>query len=399
MRRITIKEARPGMIAARSIAGSLPTGEKTPLAAARDTLTIGQLARCHELGIYDLWVSDPGLEFLEDLCVQPTRDHLRLAEGLRDSFLRLSCWVPRTLIKRHATSLEEVARALLRAAAALPFFRGFTEDDMLLAHSCDVAAVATLLGLQLETYLVGQRRRLNGRQAGSVTNLALGALLHDVGELMLPPAQRESRANDFDSETWKQHVAEGYAMVRGRIDPSAAGIVLQHHQRFDGTGFAGLSPNEGKPSEPVHRALCGESIHVYARIVMAADVFCQTLFAGARLPQPMVKTLWQLQQVPLRQAFDPVIHGQLMGLFAPFVEGMVVTLGDGRQAVVTKVDPACACYPEVRVVGDDFQTGGDPGPRDLKLAERHDPQIAVVDGVEVEKFLYGTTRAAPRQAA
>ena len=399
MRRITIKEARPGILAARSLTGTLPTGAKVAIAGTGDALTVAQLVQCHELGIYDLWVTDPGLEFLDEFCVQPTREQSRLAEGLRDSFLRLSCCVPRTLIKRHATTLEEVLHTLLRAVAAVPFFPGFTEDDMLLAHSCDVAAVATLLGLQLETYLVEQRRRLNGRQAGSVANLALGALLHDAGELMLPPGQRESRVTDFESEDWKQHTEEGYAMVRGRIDPSAAGIVLHHHQRFDGTGFAGLSTGEGKPPESVHRALSGEAIHVYPRIVMAADVFCRTHFAGARLPQPIVKTLWLIQQAPLRLAFDPVVHGQLMGMFAPFVEGMVVMLGDGRQAVVTKVDAGYACYPEVRAVSDEFQEGGEAGPRDVKLAERNDLAIAAVDGVAVEKYLYGVKRAAPRQAA
>ena len=211
---------------------------------------------------------------------------------------------------------------------------------------------------------------------------------------MLPAAQRESRLTSCDSEEWKQHTQEGYAIVHGRIDPSAAGIVLQHHQRFDGSGFAGLPAVEGKPTETVHRALSGGAIHVYARIVMAADVFCQTLFAGARLPQPMVKTLWQIQQVPLRQAFDPVVHAGLMKIFAPFVEGMVVMLSDGRQAVVTET--SSGCYPAVRVVGDMGEEAGRE--RTVKLAEREDLWIHAVDGVEVEKYLYGV-RKTPSAAA
>jgi hypothetical protein len=395
MRRITIKEVRPGMMAVRSVAEVLPSGEKRPIAKAGDVLTMEQLLRCHDAGLYDLWVTDPGLEFLDELCTQPTREQLRLAECLRDTFLRLSYGVPRTLIKRHATTLEEVLHTLVRGATAVPCFRGFAEDEALLAHSCEVAAASILLGLQLETYLVEQRKRLNGRQAGSVANLALGALLHDVGELMLPAAQRESRVAHPDTEDWKQHTQEGYAIVHGRIDPSAAGIVLQHHQRFDGSGFAGLPAVEGKLTESVHRALIGSAIHVYARIVMAADVFCQTLFAGARLPQPMVKALWQIQQVPLRQAYDPVVHGGLMKIFAPFVEGMVVMLSDGRQAVVTEI--AGGCYPTVRVVGDMGEESG--GDRIVKLTEREDLWIHAVDGVEVEKYLYGVRKAASAAAA
>jgi response regulator RpfG family c-di-GMP phosphodiesterase len=389
MRRITIKEARPGMMAARSMAAVLPGGEKVALAGAGEMLTMGQLLRCHDAELYDLWVTDPGLEFLDELCAQPTREQMRLAECLRETYLRLSYEVPRTLMKRHTTTLEEVLHTLVRAAPVMPCFRGFTEDEALLAHSCEVAAVSILLGLQLETYLVEQRRRLNGRQAGSVANLALGALLHDVGELMLPATQRESRVTNFDGEDWKLHTEEGYAIVRGRIDPSAAGIVMHHHQRFDGMGFGGAAGTRRGYPEPGHRILAGEAIHVYARIVMAADVFCQMLFAGSRLAQPMVKALWQIQQMPLRQAFDPVVHGCLMGMFAPFVEGMVVMLSDGRQAVVTGAGGGC--YPRVRVVGD---MGAGAGEREINLAEREDLRIDAVDGVEVEKYLYGMRKAA-----
>jgi hypothetical protein len=111
----------------------------------------------------------------------------------------------------------------------------------------------------------------------------------------------------------------------------------------------------------------------------------------------MVKALWQIQQAPLRQAFDPVVHACLMGMFAPFVEGTVVMLSDGRQAVVTSVDPANACYPTVAVVGD---TGEDTtGERTIRLVERESLRIALVDGVEVEKYLCGVPMTAPRAAA
>ena len=395
MRRIIIKEARPGMVAARTLVAT-ENAQRVEVAKAGEVLGVEHLVRLHELGLYDLWVIDPGLEFFDEMCVQPTAGQLRLAEGLRDSFLRLSGWVSRALLKRHSSVLEEVVRGLIRGAPVVPCFGAFAEDEALLAHSCDVAAVSILLGLQLEGYLVEQRRRLDCRHAREVGSLALGALFHDVGEVMLPAQQRESRQACFDSEDWMQHTEEGHALVRGRVDPSAVAVVMHHHQRFDGTGFAGGAAGSGSGADAGHRALAGEGIHVFARIVMAADEFCRTLFAGARLPQPMVMALWKMQQVPLRSAFDPVVHGCLLGMFQPFVAGMVVMLNDQSQALVTGVEGQYPCYPEVRVLqGGEGEAGGVGV---IKLAERSDLRVEVVDGMEVEGYLYGVRKAAPLAA-
>ena len=397
MRRIIIKEARPGMVAARTLSGAGPDAQPVVIAATGQALTMDHLIKSHELGLYDLWVVDPGLEFCDELCAQPTAAQVRLADGLRDSFLRLSTCLSRALFKRYSLVLQEIVQSILRAAPSVPCFNAFTEDEPLLTHSCDVAALSILLGLQLEGYLVEQRRRLNCRQARDVVNLALGALFHDVGELMLPMQQRESRQAYFENDDWKQHATEGYAIVRGHLDPSAAGVVLHHHQRCDGTGFAGAvtvaRPPRSSDSGP--RVLAGENIHVYARIVMAADVFCQTSFAGARLPQPMVKTLWQLQQLPLRRAMDPTVLQCLLTMFQPFVEGSVVGLNDQRQAIVIKVDPQLPCYPQVQVLSPS-EAGEETH---LNLCETAEYRVEVIDGMVIEPFLYGVRKAAPLQAA
>jgi hypothetical protein len=127
---------------------------------------------------------------------------------------------------------------------------------------------------------------------------------------------------------------------------------------------------------------------------MAADEFCRVLFAGARLPQPLVKALWQLQQMPVTQAFDPVVLGSLLGLFVPFAEGMVVMLNDSRQALVVGTDGGSACQPKVRVLrseaGEAVET--------IDLARSEEVRIEVVDGTVVEGYLYGGRVVAPLAA-
>src|SRR5689334_13600354 len=89
MRRIVIKEARPGMVASRTLAHPAPGNP--PLLTPGTVLTVQLLAQLHELGIYDLWVSDPGLEFFVDLSAgQPQAAQRRMADGLHSAVLRLA---------------------------------------------------------------------------------------------------------------------------------------------------------------------------------------------------------------------------------------------------------------------------------------------------------------------
>ncbi len=420
MRRIIVKEARPGMIAARSLPH--PEQPGTAIVAGDETITIRHILKFHELGVYDLWVNDPGLEFLDDLCCsQPTRSQQNLAEALRESFLGWAAHVPAAFTRRHAIQIQELAEGILRTAPVIPCLRAFADDQALLAHSCDVAVLACYLGIGLENHLIEQRRRLNCRQARDLLNLAVGALFHDVGELMLPPGQRESRlaasacagAVDADADAWKQHTAEGFAIVRGRLDPSASVILAQHHQHFDGSGFAAAPGEESSLPGGVAGALSGQAIHVHARIVMASDVFCQFLFGDpssgpGRVPQPMVRALWQIQQPAVRKWFDPAVHQAITGLLWPFVEGMAVTMQNHRQAVVVKIPEAGSCFPEVESIGGrggsargpfedtdvqlDVHTGGDQ-------ERRKENAVLAVDGSKVDGYLYGVRQDQPLAAA
>ena len=400
MRRIIIKEARPGMVAARTLATA--ASPAVTLLSAGDVLSVSQLACLHGMGTYDLWVNDPGLDFLDDLCSgQPTSAHQRLAVGLREAMLRFVTCANRELFKTHAFGIEEIVGSVVRGAASVPCFQAMTDDEALLAHSCDVAALAILLGMQLENYLVEQRKRLDTKNARGIHNLALGALFHDVGELMLPAEQRESRIgpifHEHAGQAWRQHTDEGYAMVRGKIDPSAAVVVQHHHQNFDGTGFAGR-----ETPERFGRAQEGATIHVFARIAMAADMFAQITMGAGRVPQPMVKTLWELQQAPVRKAMDPVVHDCLMSLFPAFSEGMIVTLTDGRKAIVTTCNPMLPCYPVVQTLpqGEMVDAEHREMPTEvMDLSEEMDIGIQAVDGTNIDPYLYGVRKGRPLVAA
>jgi putative nucleotidyltransferase with HDIG domain len=117
-------------------------------------------------------------------------------------------------------------------------------------HSQRVTETATAIG------------RAMGLPAGDLDRLARGSLLHDIGKIAVPSSVLNKpgalTAEEFDQ--MKQHPTVGARILEpipdyDRLIP----VVLQHHERFDGSGYpAGIA---------------GDEISLDARIVAVADVF------------------------------------------------------------------------------------------------------------------------------
>lgn len=105
--------------------------------------------------------------------------------------------------------------------------------------------------------------------------LILGAALHDVGKLLLPPAllAKTEPLTEGDWITIRSHPELGEEMLQG-IDflVPALPVVRHHHERWDGTGY----PDR----------LAGEAIPLEARIVSVADTF-DAMVSNRPYRQPM----------------------------------------------------------------------------------------------------------------
>ena len=104
---------------------------------------------------------------------------------------------------------------------------------------------------------VGTRHGLTAQQ---LRTLGLGALLHDVGKLLVPDEilQKPGRLTTDEFETIKQHTIDGAElMASSPLLAPAAVLVRSHHERADGSGYPdGLS---------------GDQIPVEAAIISVCD--------------------------------------------------------------------------------------------------------------------------------
>ncbi len=124
-----------------------------------------------------------------------------------------------------------------------------TRDPYTAGHERRVSELATAIGREM------------GLGADVLEGLRLAALIHDVGKISVPAEilAKPGRLSVIEFNLIKQHPQAGYDVLAS-IDfgRPVAEIVLQHHERLDGSGYP--------------RGLSGEELLQEARILSVADV-------------------------------------------------------------------------------------------------------------------------------
>jgi putative nucleotidyltransferase with HDIG domain/PAS domain S-box-containing protein len=114
-----------------------------------------------------------------------------------------------------------------------------TRDPYTAGHERRVAELATAIGEQM------------GMEGAELDGLRLGSLIHDIGKVAVPAEilAKPGRLSQVEFNLIKQHAQAGYEILSvidfGR---PVAEMVLQHHERLDGSGYPnGLSAADLMP--------------------------------------------------------------------------------------------------------------------------------------------------------
>ncbi|MCK4870321.1 MAG: HD domain-containing protein [Gammaproteobacteria bacterium] len=147
--------------------------------------------------------------------------------------------------KRAANDLEDsLAQSIQAIAAAIEH-----TDPYTFTHQQRVGKLASALAAEL------------GYAPAQVKGIELAALIHDVGHIKLPSEimSRPGPISNKEFELIKRHPNIGYEIIKNIKSPwPLAEVVLQHHERINGSGY------------PL--GLAGEDICHEAKIVAVADV-------------------------------------------------------------------------------------------------------------------------------
>jgi len=138
------------------------------------------------------------------------------------------------------------------------------QNQVLDAYLATIQAMATAVEAR-DAFTAGHQRRTKeiataiGKQMGwddnRVQGLRLAAAIHDIGKIYIDLSIL-CKAGSLNAEEWvlvKNHVITGYNIIKQIPFPwPIADIVLQHHERIDGSGYPyGLKGNQILPEANV----------------------------------------------------------------------------------------------------------------------------------------------------
>jgi putative two-component system response regulator len=122
-----------------------------------------------------------------------------------------------------------------------------------------------------DPYTAGHQRRMTnlartmatemGLPPEKIEGLRMAGIIHDIGKITLPTEilSKPTKLSAIELSLIREHVRLGHDILKDVESPwPMAEIVLQHHERMDGSGYP--------------RGLKGEEILIEARILAVADV-------------------------------------------------------------------------------------------------------------------------------
>jgi putative nucleotidyltransferase with HDIG domain len=134
--------------------------------------------------------------------------------------------------------------------------------------------------------------------------IRIAALLHDMGKIHIPTEilSKPGRLSEIEFAMIKTHPQTGYEIVKTIDFPSpTAEIVLQHHERLDGSGYCS--------------GLRGESILLEARILAVSDVV--EAMSSHRPYRPALGTDKALEEISQNRGrlYDPDVVDACLKVF------------------------------------------------------------------------------------
>jgi PAS domain S-box-containing protein len=148
-------------------------------------------------------------------------------------------------IKRSYEQLQETLHATVKALASTVEMK----DQYTAGHQPRATKLACAIAEEM------------GLPAEQIEGIRMAASIHDLGKIMVPAEilNKPGPLTEIQYEMIKMHPRAGYDILKGlKLPWPVAQIILQHHERMDGSGYP--------------QGLSGEEIMVEARILSVANV-------------------------------------------------------------------------------------------------------------------------------
>jgi len=177
-----------------------------------------------------------------------------------------------------------------------------------------------------------------GLNKDTAQKMTLGALLHDIGVAKIPKGiiEKPSKLTTNEMDVVKKHLAWGHQICKkdGFNDPIIMDMLINHHERLDGSGYP--------------RGLKKEKLSKLARITAIIDVYdAMTGDKNYKKGQPPINALRHL--LGDKNKFDQEIVQQFIKYLGVHPVGSFVELSNKQIAIVVEGNRSEPLKPKVKI--------------------------------------------------
>ena len=243
----------------------------------------------------DTLVPDQLLEALHDKKLQPEQRSQAVYDHSKELMTRLLDSPTAENLKASKKAIGSITDLILSDdQTATNMLRITSHDFYTYTHSVNVGVTSIMLAKAL----FGQSDRHDMHELGA------GFFLHDLGKVNIRPEviNKSGRLDDDEMRHMRTHPYKGYKLLEksGQLSEEARIIILQHHERADGTGYP--------------KQLKDRQIHIYGKICCIADVF-DALTAERSYKQAMTPfQALKLMKEQMSSHFDRELFNQFVNL-------------------------------------------------------------------------------------
>ena len=202
-------------------------------------------------------------------------------------------------------------------------------DEYTYAHSANVMSLALLMGVTL------------GYPVEKLRILGIGALLHDIGKNLIPDfiLNKAGKLTEAEFSVMRTHPEKGLRLIQNHrwATSEIKGIVLHHHERWDGKGYP--------------YGLKGDDIPEMARVVAVCDVW-----------DALISNRVYKRGMPPNHAYKIILDGMdthferrmvwsFQNFIVPYPKNALVLLNSGEVAKVVQVNREDSVRPVIEMNG------------------------------------------------
>ncbi len=196
------------------------------------------------------------------------------------------------------------------------------------SHCINVCSLSTIMALKL---------KMSDRQ---VRNVAMGAILHDIGLQYISVPYIDVEPNDMtpaDLAEYKKHTVYGFSSMQEEtwLSDISKEIILLHHEQVDGNGY------------PFQQR--GIKLKAEVKLVSLCDDFDSLISGIGNRKLKMYEAIEYIRD-HIGLKYDPTIARKFLESVAVYPVGMEVVLNDGEVGVVISQNKEITDRPIIKML-------------------------------------------------